>query len=130
MIQKRIRRLFASQLTIKHKLKLTIPNENEIDAVFELFINEMLKQLNRKLIKQSEDLKNENNKQSPLFIQRKQLQKDIDEFQIFDQRKDLAKIEQIIQRIEYAQIFNQKQHVQINIPSKCSFQVCSSKSIH
>jgi hypothetical protein len=107
--------------------------------VFELFINEMYKQLHKKLIKQNEELLKETNRNSPLFIQRKQLQKDIEDFNILDKRQDARAIQQIIERVEHMAMFNKKydlgdiglnkQCQSIVIPTKqsilpaCSYQV-------
>ncbi|CAF0901317.1 unnamed protein product [Rotaria sordida] len=104
----KIRRTFAIQLTTKHKLKLHIPNNDSSDSIFEIFINEMSKQLHNKLIKQDEQLLKETNRNSPLFIQRKQLQKDIDDFQILNKRQDVRTIQQISERVEHMAMFNRK----------------------
>ncbi|CAF1391467.1 unnamed protein product [Adineta steineri] len=108
---KKIRRIFAIQLTTKHKLKLIIPNNDSSDSIFELFINEMYNQLQQKLSKQNEQLLNETNGNSPLFIQKKQLQKDLDDFHILDKRQDARAIQQIIERVEHMAMFNTKSNI-------------------
>jgi hypothetical protein len=101
----------------------------------------MYKQLHKKLLKQNEDLLKETNRNSPLFIQKKQLQKDIDDFHILDKRQDARAIQQIIERIEHMSMFNQKYHfievesnkqsqsiiipTQKSISTSCSYQVNS-----
>jgi hypothetical protein len=106
--QTRIRRIFAEQLISKHKLQLNLSKNDSSDSVFELFSNEMLNQLNKKLTKQDEQLLKERNQNSPLIIQKKQLQKDIQDFHILNQRNDFKAIQQIIQRVEHMAMFNQK----------------------
>ena len=101
------------------------------DSSFELSINEMFNQLNKKLIKQDEQLEKEINPNSPLIIQRKQLQKDIDDFHLLNQRKDARAIQQIIQRVEHMAMFNRKSIPSSSIslspkpsPISCSYWVC------
>jgi hypothetical protein len=79
-----------------------------------MFINEMSNQLRKKLLKQDEQLLTETGgiySSCPLAIQRKQLQKDIDDFQILDKRQDARAIQQIIERVEHMAMFNQKSDV-------------------
>jgi hypothetical protein len=68
----------------------------------------MCKQLHQKLIQQDEQLLNETNQNSPLVIQRKQLQKDIDDFNLLNKRQDARAIQQIIERVEHMALFNKK----------------------
>jgi hypothetical protein len=95
----------------------------------------MSKQLNQKLIQQDEQLLKEPNKNSPLFIQRKQLQKDLDDFNLLNQRQDARAIQQIIERVEHMALFNNKKSnnessqsifisIKKSIPTPCSYQVC------
>ncbi|UJR24844.1 hypothetical protein I4U23_006213 [Adineta vaga] len=107
----KIRRTFAAQLTSKHKLKLIIPDHDSTDSVFELFINEMCKELHNKLLKQNEQLLQESNENSPLFMQKKQLQKDIDDFHLLDTRQDARAMQQIIERVEHMAMFNKKSDI-------------------
>ncbi|CAF1035192.1 unnamed protein product [Adineta ricciae] len=107
----KIRRTFAAQLTAKHKLKLTIPNHDSSEATFELFLREMQQQLHKKLAKQNEQLLHESNGNSPLFIQKKQLQKDIEDFQLLEQRQDARAIQQLIERVEHMAMFNRKRDI-------------------
>lgn len=85
-----------------------IPNNDSSASIFEMFINEMYNQLCNKLAKQDEHLLKETNKNSPLFIQRKQLQKDIDDFQMLNKRQDVHAIQLIIERVEHMAMFNKK----------------------
>ena len=71
----------------------------------------MYEQLHSKLIKQDEQLLNETNINSPLFIQRKQLQKDLNDFQILEQCQNLPAMQQIIERVEHMAMFNKNYHV-------------------
>ena len=71
----------------------------------------MFRQLQQKLIQQDEQLLKERNRNSPLFIQKKQLQKDIDDFNILTQRQDARAIQQIIERVEHMAMFNRKYHI-------------------
>ncbi|CAF3326680.1 unnamed protein product [Rotaria socialis] len=104
----KIRRTFAAQLTGKHKLKLIIPHNDSSDSIFEVFINEMFNQLHRKRTKQDEELLRESNRNSPLFIQRKQLQKDIEDFLILNKRQDARAVQEIIERVERMTMLNRK----------------------
>jgi hypothetical protein len=74
----------------------------------------MYNQLYNKLIKQDEELLKEINKNCPLSIQRKQLEKDIDDFHILDKRQDARAIQQIIERVEHMAMFNRKYHIDGN----------------
>jgi ATP-dependent protease Clp ATPase subunit len=65
-------------------------------------------QLRNKLIKQDEQLLKETNGNSPLIIQRKQLQKDIDDFHVLDKHQDARAIQQIIERVQHMAMFNTK----------------------
>lgn len=93
-----------------------------------------MNQLNKKLIKQNEDLLSETNPNSPLFIQKKQLQKDIDDFNILNKQQDARAIQQIIERIEHMSMFNKKYQPQsivtpinrqsiLSSSSSCSYRV-------
>jgi hypothetical protein len=87
----------------------------------------MFNQLHKKLIKQDQQLLNETNLNCPLTIQRKQLQKDIDDFDILNKRQDIRAIQQIIERIEHMSMFNQKCYLNPNKEFQsisCSYQVC------
>ena len=95
----------------KHRLKLIIPNFDINELTFQQFINEMVQQLNEKLSKQDEILlKNGQDQMAnlPLVIQRKQLQKDLDDFDLLQKGHDQYKIQQIIERIEHMDMFNIK----------------------
>lgn len=64
--------------------------------------------MHNKLAKQDEQLLKEVNKNSPLFIQRKQLQKDLHDFHILNKCQDAYEIQQIIDRVEHMEMFNRK----------------------
>jgi hypothetical protein len=85
----------------------------------------MLKQLNEKLIQQDQQLLKEKNQNSPLVIQRKQLQKDIDDFNLLDKRQDARAIQQIIERVQHMALFNKKSPINevksTNQPSQSIF---------
>lgn len=122
---------------------MIIPDENASEVSFEHFIYQMIDLLHGKLKKQDEQLAQECNEfasNSPLLIQRKQLQRDLDDFQILEKHDDVRRLQQLIERIEHMSMFNPKSPSTIEeprgqlrstgIPSSkplsqsCSYRVC------
>ena len=93
--------------------------------MIEWFFDQMNQQLHEKFSQQDRQLIAETNLNSPLFIQRRQLKKDIDDFQILNQRKDLRAIQQICDRVEHMAMFHQRTTPIIKPMTTriCSYQV-------
>lgn len=93
--------------------------------MIEWFFDRMIEQLHEKLSQQDRQLLTETNRNSPLFIQRRQLKKDIDDFEILDQRKDLRAIQHICDRVEHMSMFHQRTTpINKSMTRICSYQVC------
>lgn len=108
--QSRIRRSFAVQLAKKHRLKLFVPDHDSSTERFELFVNELIVQLRRKLAKQDEEISTNKKKCSdsvnPLLVQRNQLKTDLDDFETVDKSQNVHRLQGIIERVEYMEMFN------------------------
>ena len=83
----------------------------------------MSSQLNEKLVKQDESLSREKCvSQSPLCIQRKQLQKDLDDWKVLMNRSDARRVQEIIDRVEHISLFTRKVEVK-EIRPTCAYRV-------
>ena len=74
--------------------------------------------------RRNQEARNSSRPQSPLVVQRKQLQKDLDDWRVLITRSDLRRLQEITDRVEHMNLFNRKVPVKEIRPS-CSYRVRS-----